>query len=148
MSLTTYMKIKLIGGGSPFVKIYLCMCAKTSCVQCVCVQHGYVCKVSVRFFYFQCVQYFHVCNVHVRNNDMCAICMCAIMLCVQCVCVQQCHVRNRSFVFYVCNNACRQSLCRQSGMSVIEAVGKMLCANEAVGNRDCRQTGPPREIIL
>jgi len=66
--------------------------------------------------------------MYVRNNVMCAT------------------VLSFLHFFRVCNNTCRLSGCKQSGMLAKEAVGKMLCANEAVGNRECRQTGSPWAI--
>jgi len=43
--------------------------------------------------------------------------------------------------FRICNNTCRQS-----GMLAKGAVGKMLCANKAVGNRECRQLKSSQNI--
>jgi len=67
--------------------------------------------------------------VYVRNNVMCAI------------------ARSYLYFFRVRNNTCRQLGCRQSGMLAKVAVGKM-CANEAVGNRECKQTGFPFQYSI
>jgi len=78
----------------------------------------------------------HMCNAYMCNNIMCTCNVYAYNN------VMRATVFSYFNFFRVYNNTCRQSR-----MLAKEAISKM-CANEAVDNRECRQTGSPPLIYF
>lgn len=85
----------------------MCMCM--SCARSVTISLFYLCDIYTICMYV--IQY-HVYNLYVHNNVISA------------------HTQTSAYIlnYYmcVCSNVCGKSLCRQSEISIIEAVGKTM----------------------